>query len=116
MAADQGKNLAIVGVHGAGRKTLMGNLIYKVIFIFLTLVYTDITRCGMDMLLLQRFEKAGLRRYDEVVPFLHAEKIKASFHARSFEVYMTLSGDNPAAEALCEPIDGILCVVDVSAT
>ncbi|KAK3389408.1 hypothetical protein B0H63DRAFT_463584 [Podospora didyma] len=62
------KTLAVQGADGAGKKTLIGNLIYK---------------CGLDLNKLKLLEANTGRRYDNIVPHFEEHNIRLAFYAPS---------------------------------
>lgn len=72
------KSLAVFGLDGAGKKTLVGSLIYK---------------CGLELPELERLEKNGITKMAEIVAFYKKEGLDQSFYAPSaqFVVEETLT-------------------------
>lgn len=62
------KTMIVLGARGAGKATLIGNLMYK---------------CGgVDMILLEKMQKAGIHKYDQVFGYCKEHGIKPAFEAR----------------------------------
>jgi len=84
------KTMAVRGRGGAGKKTVVGSLLYK---------------CGLDLNLLQRLESKTDRQYRDVAGFFDQNGIAKSFYAPSAKIVVDDSTSAP---------DIVLWVVDVS--
>ncbi|KAF4499515.1 hypothetical protein FAGAP_4305 [Fusarium agapanthi] len=62
------KSLAVLGNDGAGKKALIGSLIYK---------------CGLQLPQLEQLESEGISEYKEIVPFFEKNGHPLSFYAPS---------------------------------
>lgn len=65
------KSLAVLGKDGAGKKTLVGSLLYK---------------CGLDPRQLQQLESGTDRKYVDIVPFFEENGMTKSFYAPSAKI------------------------------
>ncbi|KAF4448445.1 hypothetical protein F53441_8169 [Fusarium austroafricanum] len=62
------KSLSVLGKDGAGKKTLIGSLIYK---------------CGLELPQLKELESEGISQYEKIVPFFEKNGYAQSFYAPS---------------------------------
>ncbi|CAF3536309.1 hypothetical protein SNK05_009756 [Fusarium graminearum] len=62
------KSLSVLGNDGAGKKALIGSLIYK---------------CGLELPQLQQLESEGISQYEKIVPFFEKNGLAQSFYAPS---------------------------------
>lgn len=76
------KTLSVLGNEGAGKKTLIGSLIYK---------------CGLELPQLEELERAGVRQYTEIVPFYEKMGRAQFFHAPSGPFVVDKSGTQDVA-------------------
>ncbi|EXK77498.1 hypothetical protein FOQG_17795 [Fusarium oxysporum f. sp. raphani 54005] len=69
------KSLGVLGNNGAGKKTLIGSLIYK----------ADANRlwCGLELPQLEELERKEIQKYAEIVPFYEERGRAQSFYAPS---------------------------------
>jgi len=65
------KSLAVLGKDGAGKKTLVGNLLYT---------------SGIDLTQLQQLERNTDRKYSDIGPFFEVKGIAKSFYAPSGKI------------------------------
>ncbi|UNI13447.1 hypothetical protein JDV02_000193 [Purpureocillium takamizusanense] len=84
------KSLSVLGDAGAGKKTLVGNLIYK---------------CGLELPRVEELEGEGIRQYAEIVLFYQRKGYKQSFHSPSGSFVVQTSSAAP---------DVVLWVVDAT--
>jgi translation elongation factor EF-1alpha len=62
------KSLSVLGNDGAGKKALIGSLIYK---------------CGLELPQLEQLESEGISQYEKIVPFFEKNGRAQSFYAPS---------------------------------
>ncbi|KAI1034495.1 hypothetical protein LB504_004351 [Fusarium proliferatum] len=62
------KSLSVLGNDGAGKKALIGSLIYK---------------CGLELPQLKQLESEGISQYEKIVPFFEKNGRAQSFYAPS---------------------------------
>ncbi|KAK8109553.1 hypothetical protein PG999_007690 [Apiospora kogelbergensis] len=85
------KTLTFLGAVGSGKKTLIGNFIWKT---------------GPNMLIVEKLEKNGIRRLDQIQPFAEQNSIELAVDLSPYAYYIV--------EASKEP-DVLLWVVDANA-
>jgi hypothetical protein len=81
------KTLTVLGAKGAGKKTLIGSLIYKVRPIVpLLWLITNFGQCGMGLERLAQLESSTNGEYADIVSFFEENGIAKSFYAPSANI------------------------------
>ncbi|CAJ2499929.1 Uu.00g027820.m01.CDS01 [Anthostomella pinea] len=74
------KSINVHGENGAGKKTLIGSLIF---------------RCGLEMQMLEQLKRNGIHQYADVVPYFEREGIPPSFYAKSAKFLVERENQTP---------------------
>ncbi|KAG4421366.1 hypothetical protein IFR04_005549 [Cadophora malorum] len=91
--ASREKTLLVFGPAGAGKATTMGCLLFKY--------------GGIDMLTMERFQKEGIRLYDQAARDLKSRAVQPSFHTPNFHVVVSDGSSK---------VDCVLLVIAVDST
>ncbi|KAH7178305.1 hypothetical protein DER46DRAFT_590893 [Fusarium sp. MPI-SDFR-AT-0072] len=90
------RSLSVLGDAGAGKKTLVGGLIYVVLFIIFLIgsCYANSQWCGLGLSQLEELERKGIQ-YGDIVTFFEKRGQPLCFHAPSglFEVEKSQTPD-----------------------